>query len=203
MTLPQVTSIDVRPVVLDGQTIRLEPLSLDHVAAMAKLLRPELFRFFGGITVKEPGVEAVTEYVTARLKLANTVSLAMVLKETREAVGHSSYMNIRPNDRVLEIGSTWIGQPYQGTKVNPEAKLLMIQHAFETLGCVRVEFKTDERNLQSRHAMEKLGLIQEGIMRKHLINSDGYIRNSVFYSVIDEEWPAMKAQLVQRLAAEK
>jgi len=134
------------------------------------------------------------------LALTNTVSFAMVLRSDGLAVGHSSYMSIRPNDRVLEIGGTWIGKPYQGTAVNPEAKLLMMQHAFEVLGCVRVELKTDERNLQSQNAMQKLGLVREGVLRKHSINADGYIRNVVYFSVIEEEWPAMKERLRARLA---
>lgn len=195
-----VQKLDVQPIVLVGKTIRLEPLSIAHIPALSTQADPGLFRFFGGTVIEERGIEAVSTYVNARLSLANTVSFAMVLQDRNEAVGHSSYMSIRPPDRVLEIGATWIGKAYQGTRVNPEAKLLMIQHAFEVLGCVRVELKTDERNLQSQHAMEKLGLIREGVLRKHSINADGYIRNVVYYSVIEEEWPAMKDRLQTRLA---
>jgi RimJ/RimL family protein N-acetyltransferase len=192
--------LDVQPVILDGNLVRLEPLSLTHVIGLARFGKPELFQFFGGITVKEASEAGVEAYVKGRLSLANTVSYAMVLKSDGLAVGHSSYMSIRPADGVVEIGGTWIGEPYQGTFVNPEVKHLMIGHAFETLGCVRVELKTDERNLQSQNAMLKLGLIKEGVLRRHCINSDGYIRNSVYFSVLPEEWPAMKARLESRLA---
>jgi len=194
-------SLNVQPVNLVGTTIRLEPLSEAHIEGLSQVMTPDLFRFFGGIVIRETGQEAVAEYVKARMALANTLSFVMVLKETNQPVGHSSYMNIRPADRVLEIGSTWIAKQYQGTRVNPEAKLLMIQHAFEVLGCVRVELKTDERNNQSRNAMLKLGLVFEGVMRNHSINSDGYVRNSAYYSVIDSEWPAMKTRLEERLGA--
>jgi len=192
--------IDVQPVTLYGSTIRLEPLSVEHVSGFAVHAQPDLFTYYGGVVVKAPGIESIEEYVRARIALPNTVSFAMVLQSDGQAVGHSSYMSIRPKDRVLEIGATWIGKAFQGTRVNPEAKLLMIGHAFESLGCVRVELKTDERNSQSRRAMQKLGLVEEGILRKHSINSDGYIRNSVYYSVIEEEWPAMKLRLQKRLA---
>jgi len=197
-----VHEIDVQPVTLIGETIRLEPLSVDHIEGLSRFLDPEIFRYFGGIVVEDHSIEAVAAYVKARLKLANTLSFVMVLRQDDQPVGHSSYMNIRPSDRVLEIGSTWIGRPFQGTRVNPEAKLLMIEHAFEVLGCVRVELKTDERNLQSQHAMEKLGLVREGVLRKHVINYDGYVRNSVYYSVTDDEWPAMKERLLRRLAGQ-
>ncbi len=193
-------SIDVQPVTLVGQTMRLEPLDTKHSVGLAKHADPNIFKFFGGIVIKESTPKALEEYIEARLKLANTVSFAMVKNDTNEAVGHSSYMSIRPSDRVLEIGATWIGKQYQGTRVNPEVKLLMIQHAFEVLGCVRVELKTDERNLQSQNAMLKLGLVREGVLRKHSINGDGFIRNTVYFSVIEEEWPGFKQRLLDRLA---
>ena len=193
--------MNVQPKVLKGNQVRLEPLSIAHVEGLARFADPSMFKFFGGVVLQGSDQAAVEKYVRERLLLANTVSFAMVLEEDGLAVGHSSYMNIRPSDRVLEIGSTWIGEPYRGTIVNPEVKLLMIQHAFETLGCVRVELKTDERNLQSQTAMLKLGLVKEGVMRKHCINSDGYVRNSVYFSVTDDEWPAMKERLVARVNA--
>jgi len=193
--------MNVQPVTLLGQTIRLEPLSLVHVPGFVKHCSRDLFQFFAGAILTENSPEAATAYITTRLSIPNTISFAMVHQSTGEAVGHSSYMSIRPSDRVLEIGSTWIGKEFQGTRVNPEAKLLMIGHAFEVLGCVRVELRTDERNLKSQNAMLKLGLVREGVMRKHCVNCDGFIRNTVYFSVIDEEWPAMKERLERRLAS--
>ena len=108
-------------------------------------------------------------------------------------------MDIRPEHRSLEIGSTWIGRAYHGTKINPECKLLLLQHAFENLGCLRVQLKTDERNLQSRAAIEKLGAKFEGTLRKHMVLHDGFVRNSAMYSITDEEWPAVKERCIKRL----
>ena len=122
--------MNVQPITLLGQTFRLEPLSLAHAPGFAKNCERGLFQFFGGAILDEQTLEAAIAYVNIRLGTP-TLSFAMILQSTGEAIGHSSFMNIRPNDRVLEIGSTWIGKEFQGTRVNPEAKLLMIGHAFE------------------------------------------------------------------------
>jgi RimJ/RimL family protein N-acetyltransferase len=123
----------------------------------------------------------------------------MVRQETGQSVGVTCYMDIRPAHRGLEIGSTWIARPYQGTRVNPESKYLLLRHAFENLGAVRVQLKTDGRNRQSQAAIAKLGAQREGVLRKHLILQDGYIRDTVMFSIIAEEWPAVKAGLETRL----
>jgi RimJ/RimL family protein N-acetyltransferase len=102
-------------------------------------------------------------------------------------------------DRSLEIGGTWYGLDYQGTAVNPECKYLLLKHAFESLGCIRVQLKTDARNPRSQRAIEKLGAVREGTLRSHMITSDGYVRDSVFYSILDREWYQVKAKLERRL----
>jgi RimJ/RimL family protein N-acetyltransferase len=114
-------------------------------------------------------------------------------------VGTTSYFDIRPEHRGLEIGYTWLGKAYQGTHINPENKYLLLRHAFETLGAIRVQLKTDRRNLQSQAAIAKLGAKLEGTLRKHSIMEDGYIRDAVMFSVIDLEWPEVKAGLERRL----
>ena len=129
-------------------------------------------------------------------------SYATILKETGEPVGSTSFLDKRPEHKGVEIGGTWIGRPHQGTFVNPEAKFLMLRHGFETLGCIRVQLKTDENNFQSRRAMEKLGCKFEGILRNHMICYDGRLRNSAFYSVTDAEWPSIKERLTERLGYE-
>ncbi len=108
-------------------------------------------------------------------------------------------MDVRPAHRGLEIGYTWIARAYQGTRVNPECKYLLLRHAFEKLGAIRVQLKTDGRNLQSQHAIEKLGAVKEGVLRKHLILPDGYVRDTVMYSITDSEWPHVKSRLEARL----
>jgi RimJ/RimL family protein N-acetyltransferase len=123
----------------------------------------------------------------------------VVYQVTGNLIGCTRYLNIDPPNRSLEIGGTWYGLEYQGTLVNTECKYLLLRHAFETLGCVRVWFKTDQRNKRSQHALEKLGVVKEGVLRNHMILLDGYIRNSVVYSLLPEEWPEVKQKLESRM----
>lgn len=189
----------VKPVVLEGRTVRLEPLSTAHAAGLAQACDEEMFRFFPvyPASFDEAGLR---DYIALRTATPSTVAFAIVHLETGEAIGSSSYFDIRPNDRGLEIGHTWIKREYRGTKVNPESKLLMFGHAFETLGAVRVQQKTDLRNVQSQRAMLKMGCVQEGVLRHNMVMPDGYVRDSVFFSVLAEEWPKVKAGLLARLA---
>ena len=108
-------------------------------------------------------------------------------------------MDIRPQDHALEIGGTWYAPSYQHTAVNTESKLLLLAHAFEVLGCIRVQFKTDSRNIRSQEALERIGAVREGVLRNHMILHDGYIRDSVYYSIIASEWPGVKEHLVRKL----
>ena len=192
--------MDVVPVILEGKTVRLEPLRFSHATSLAQHADPDLFSFFAGYCPEDMTEEACRDYIRLRME-TDAISFAMVLKSTDQAVGHTSFMDIRPSDRSLEIGSTWIGRAHHGTAVNAECKFLMLQHAFENLGCVRVQLKTDERNKHSRAAIEKLGAKFEGILRKHMILHDGYIRNSAMYSITDDEWPAVKERCLNRLSA--
>jgi len=124
----------------------------------------------------------------------------MILQGDNRIVGSSSYLDIKPEHRALEIGATWINREWRGTFVNPEAKYLMLQHAFETQGAIRVQLKADARNEPSVAAMRKLNLVYEGTLRKHMIKDDGTTRDTAFFSVLDDEWPAMKQRLEDRLA---
>ena len=119
--------------------------------------------------------------------------------ESKSAIGCTRYLNIDTLDRSLEIGGTWYGLDFQGTMVNTECKYLLMKHAFEVLGCVRVWFKTDSRNVHSQRALERLGVVKEGVLRNHMILPDGYIRDSVVYSVLPNEWPEVKRMLEARL----
>ena len=109
--------------------------------------------------------------------------------------GATHYLNIMPKDPGLEIGGTWYGIEFQRTPVNTECKYLMLRHAFETLGCIRVQLKTDSRNERSQKAIERIGAVKEGVLRNHMILPDGRIRDSVFYSILDREWPEVKKNL--------
>jgi RimJ/RimL family protein N-acetyltransferase len=121
----------------------------------------------------------------------------------RRLVGATRYMNADPSHRTIEIGGTWYGAAYRGTAVNPEAKLLLLKHAFERLGCARVQFRTDLRDVRSQHALTRLGAVREGVWREHMVLPDGHRRSSVFYSLLQNEWPAVRAGLRQRVAGDE
>ena len=185
-------------VTLIGREVRLEPLGEQHVSGLWRAATPELFQlmrlWWYGDTEEEFG-ECVKK--CARDPLVG--AFAVIHQGSGQPIGSSSYLDIREPHKSLEIGATWITKPWQGTKVNPEMKYLMLQHAFETLGCIRVQFKTDGRNLHSQRAMEKLGCKREGTFRNHMILPDGYIRQTAWYSILPEEWPDVRAGLEQRL----
>ncbi|MBI1756432.1 MAG: GNAT family N-acetyltransferase [Fimbriimonas ginsengisoli] len=190
----------VKPVTLVGRTIRLEPLCEAHAASLARHVELDLFLLFAGLRPREASERGLADYIRGRLALPMVQSFAMVLQEGGEAVGHSSFMDIQAENSGLEIGSTWIARPWQGTKVNPEAKLLMLAHAFDELGCERVMLKTDLRNLQSQRGIEKLGAVKEGVLRRNVRMVDGYMRSTVMYSILREEWPRVRQGLEARLA---
>lgn len=184
---------------LEGATIRLEPVRFEHATGLLEAATPEVFRFLLGIPEPwdETGFRAYLDRVP---RLPERLPFSIVLKETGQAIGMTAYFDIRPEHRGLEIGHTWIGPPYQRTRVNPESKLLLLTHAFEALGCVRVQLKTDGRNVQSQRAMLRLGLRYEGTLRKHMVRPDGFVRDTVMFSVTDDEWPELKARLAARLS---
>jgi RimJ/RimL family protein N-acetyltransferase len=189
-----------QPVILQGKTIRVEPAEARHVPALLRHGELNAFRLFGTRRPAAWSQEALADYVASTNELPNVLSCAMVLQDNDDAVGMSSFMDIRPADLGLEIGMTWIAPAFRGTTVNPECKLLMLRHAFETLGCERVQLKTDLRNVQSQRAIEKLGAKKEGILRRHIQMPDGHMRDTVMYSVVREEWPEVEKGLLSRLA---
>lgn len=138
-------------------------------------------------------------YIEGRAAQTATMPFAMVLRESGRAVGSSCYLDMRPEHRGLEIGATFIGAAHRGTCVNPEAKLLMLAHAFDELGCIRVQLKCDARNMQSRRAIEKLGARREGVLRHNTIMGDGHLRDTVMYSILADEWPGVRRGLELRL----
>jgi RimJ/RimL family protein N-acetyltransferase len=185
-------------VTLDGRFVRLEPLEERHREAVRPAAQhPEIFT----VTTSALG-PLFDPYIDNALKRsAGGHEMAFVVwhKELQRPVGMTRYLNIEEAHRKLEIGSTWYEPSVWAGVVNPECKLLLMRHAFEALKFNRVEYKTDVRNGRSRAAILKLGAKQEGILRKHMVMADGHVRDSVYFSVIDEEWPAVKAGLEQRL----
>lgn len=148
----------------------------------------------------EPAFRAWFEEMIASHKAGKCISFSVESREQGQIVGSTRLFDFRPNDRGLEIGYTWYGPSARGTVVNPEAKLLLLTHCFESLGCNRVQLKTDERNERSRNAMLKMGAKFEGILRRYQTREDGFCRNTAMFSVIRDEWSEVKSGLEARLA---
>jgi RimJ/RimL family protein N-acetyltransferase len=188
------------PVTLEGSLVRLEPLSLDHVPALAEVaLDPAIWRWTLARPTTEAELRTWAETTIAAREAGTELPFATVDRASGRPIGSSRYMNIVLEHRRLEIGWTWVGTGFQRTGANREAKLLMLAHAFDTLGCRRVEFKTDALNEQSRTALLGIGARFEGIFRNHMVMPDGRMRDSAYYSVIDGEWPEVRAALEARL----
>jgi len=193
--------IRVEPVVLEGEHVRLEPLSLSHLDGLCEIgIVEELWRW---IPTQVTTPEQMKAYVELALtERANGVSMpfAQIERASGRVIGSTRYMNIEKAHRRLEIGSTWIAPAWQRTPINTEAKYLLMRHAFEDLGSMRVELKTDSLNEKSRNAILRIGAKQEGIFRNHMLTSSGRIRHTVYFSVIDSEWPGVKVELERRLS---
>jgi N-acetyltransferase len=191
----------VTPVTLTGKHVRLEPMSEAHVTGLAEIGAGRQFwdfMVYGKMDTQEDMQNWVREILSRAEKGTDVPFVAIQLASGRVA-GATRYMNISPKDRGLEIGGTWYGLDFQRTPVNTECKYLLLQHAFETLGCVRVQLKTDVRNERSQRAIERLGAVKEGVLRNHMILPDGRVRDSVFYSIIDSEWLAVKKRLEEMM----
>lgn len=191
------------PVVLQGRNVRLEPYTPDHFEELAALAlsTPETFRF---IPVRmQTRDDLVARFALAERVMASGAGVFFVtrLAATGEAIGSTSMILTDAAHRRIEIGFTWIVPRLQRTRVNTEAKLLQLTHAFESLGAMRVEFKTDARNEKSRSALLRIGAKEEGTLRSHMLCWDGHRRDSVYFSILDTEWPDVKARLSSKLEA--
>ncbi|MGP6172873.1 GNAT family N-acetyltransferase [Corynebacterium sp. A21] len=186
--------------VLENQFVRLEPLAPSHHADLvAAVAVGELWRTW---YTHIPSPEGMSETITQRLArhaAGDMVPWAVINPDTGQAAGMTAYLNIDPANRRLEIGSTWLGRDFQGTRLNSAAKLLLLGRAFEELNCGAVEFRTHWHNRQSRSAIEKLGAKQDGVLRNHTIFENGTVRDTVVYSIIDGEWATVKFALLDRL----
>jgi N-acetyltransferase len=183
------------PVTLRGEHARLEPLSHDHLAGLVEAVKDgELFKLW---YTAVPKPEDMTKEIHRRLGLQKVGSMLpfTVFDATGRIAGMSTYMNIDAANRRVEIGSTWYAKRVQRTPLNTQCKLLLLGHAFETINCIAVEFRTHFFNHQSRRAIERLGAKQDGILRSHQIAPNGSLRDTVVFSIIAAEWPAVKAHL--------
>jgi N-acetyltransferase len=185
---------------LSGSHVRLVPLSLDHVPALCEVgLDPEIWRWTPSIVDSLAGMRAFVTEALAERDAGRAIPFAQVEAASGHVVGSTRLANIDRTHRRAEIGWTWIGRPWQRTAINTEAKLLLFTHAFEAMGCKRVELKTDALNAPSRRAIARLGAVQEGIFRRHMITDSGRSRDTVYFSVIEEEWPEVRQGLRDRL----
>lgn len=193
--------MEVIPVVLTGKHVRLEPMTEAHVPELAEIGVGQPFwdfMLYGSINTIDDMRNWVTD-ILARAKKGTDLPFVAIHLESGRMAGATRFLNIVPQDRGLEIGGTWYGPEFQRTVVNTECKYLLLQHAFESLGCIRVQLKTDLRNERSQKAIERIGAVKEGVLRNHMILPDGRYRHSVFYSILDSEWPQVKKRLEEMM----
>ena len=184
----------IEPVTLTGKFVRLEPMSEAHIPALAEIGVGQDFWHF--MLYGEMKTEAdMRNWVTDILSRIGDLPFVAIHLASGRVAGATRYLNVSPKDRGLEIGGTWYGLDFQRTAVNTETKYLLLKHAFETLGCIRVQLKTDARNVRSQKAIERIGGVKEGVLRNHMILPDGTIRHSVYYSILDSEWAGAKVRL--------
>jgi N-acetyltransferase len=189
------------PITLEGNVVRLESLRHEHVPLFwdaAKGALEEIFHWFPWSMRTVDDFRQYVERVLLEQEAGHSVGFATVVRKSGQVVGSTRFMNIDVSNRRVEIGSTWIVPSWQRTAVNTEAKHLMLRHAFEHWGCLRVEFKTDALNQQSRTAILRLGAKEEGTFRKHVVTWNGRARDSVYFSILDTEWPEIKSNLAER-----
>jgi RimJ/RimL family protein N-acetyltransferase len=191
----------IEPVTLESNVVRLEPLQKSHAHPLFLVGQDStIWRY---IPFPEPTTEAAFEdWIDVALRaqeVGRELPFVIIERTTGRAVGSTRYLNIMAKDRGLEIGSTWLTQDVRRTAVNTACKYLLLGYAFEKLEAIRVQFKTDSRNVTSQRAIERLGATKEGTLRNHVIMPDGYYRHSVYYSIIDSEWQTVKKYLEEKL----
>ena len=193
--------MEVKPIILQGKHVRLEPMTEAHIPALAEIGVGHTFwdfMVYGQMNSADDMRGWVIDILSLAEKGTDLPFVVIHLASGRVA-GATRYLNIMPNDRGLEIGGTWYGLEFQRTPVNTECKYLLLSHAFETLGCIRVQLKTDLRNERSQKAIERIGAVKEGVLRNHMILPDGHYRYSVYYSILDTEWGEVKKRLEEMM----
>ena len=190
------------PITLTGRHARLEPLGEQHLPSLLRHGADiEIWRWMP--TLRDDPRESVRvwfEKATAGTARGDVVAWAIVDVASGEAVGGTTYLDIAMADKRVEIGSTWHSKAVWRTGINTECKFLLLRHAFETLGCNRVQLKTDQRNLRSQAAIARLGAVREGVLRSQMVMPDGWVRDTVMFSILKAEWPAVKAGLERKMA---
>ncbi len=193
--------MEVKPVVLQGKSVRLEPMTEAHIPGLAEIGVGQDFWDFMlyGRMDDENDMRGWVMDILSRAEKGMDLPFVAIHLASGRVAGATRYLNIAPRDRGLEVGGTWYGPEFQRTAVNTECKYLLFTHAFETLRCIRLQIKTDLRNVRSQKAIERIGAVKEGVLRNHMILPDGRYRDSVFYSILDTEWPAVKKRLEEMM----
>jgi RimJ/RimL family protein N-acetyltransferase len=195
----------VTPVTLEGSVVRLDPVRREHAGIFWEAAKDALDDIFQWIPYRmqtREDFDSLVEKIFEEQERGESVAFATVERSSGRVIGSTRFMNIDRANRRVEIGSTWIAPAWQRTAVNTEAKSLMLRHAFDVWKCMRVELKTDALNQRSRNAILRLGAKEEGTLRKHLITWTGRVRDSVYFSILDTEWPEVKAWLEQKLLSQ-
>ena len=192
--------MNLQPITLVGQSIRLEPLHIDHAPALAHAgLHAELWRLQPAPITTEDDMRNYVQTALSDQQCGSGLPFVIVDSATNQVIGSTRYMDIALTHFRLEIGATWLTPAHQRSRANTEAKLLLLSHAFENLGIKRVVFKTETLNEQSRKALTRLGAVEEDTFRQHLYTVSGRARDMVYFSILSDEWPAIKAALVARV----
>jgi N-acetyltransferase len=192
----------VTPITLEGSAVRLEPIRRDHADDFWEIAKDALDDIFQWIPYRmktREDFQRLVEKAFDEQKRGESIVFATVERGSRRVIGSTRFMNIDRTNRRVEIGSTWIAPPWQRTTVNTEAKYLMLRHAFEEWKCFRVELKTDALNQKSRNAILRIGAKEEGTLRRHVLTWTGRVRDSVYFSILDTEWPEAKSALAQKI----
>ncbi len=194
--------IDVKPVVLTGRFVRLEPLTEDHAAGLSAIgIDDNIWKYLPyGLMRNAEDIRAWVRIIINRAVEGTDLPFVVIHLASGRVAGTTRYMEIRQEHNGLEIGGTWYGAEFRRTQVNTESKYLMLRQAFEEVKCIRVQLKTDSRNERSQRAIERIGAVKEGTLRNHMILPDGHVRHSIFYSILNSEWSDVKMKLEQMLS---
>ena len=195
--------MNIQPLTLEGNSARLEPIQREHWKPLWEIAQDsaeDIFRWIPYPMRTPEDFEHWADKALAEQQRGESLVFVTVDRSSGKLIGSTRFMNIAGANRRVEIGSTWIAPAWQRTSINTEAKYLMLRHAFEQWGCIRVELKTDALNQKSRNAIVRIGAKEEGTLRKQLITSTGRVRDTVYFSILDSEWPEVKARLEAKLA---
>ena len=192
--------MQLQPVVLEGAYVRLEPLSHAHLEGLCEAgLDAELWHWTPHAVRSRADMQRYLEQALEGRQRGEMLPFAILASSTGSVAGSTRYGAIDRQNRRVEIGWTWVARAWQRTPVNTEAKYLLLRYAFEQLGCLRVEFKTDARNERSRSALLRIGAQEEGTLRRHMLTESGRVRDTVYFSILDTEWLCVKAELERKL----